>query len=339
MAKAQRDLVVIGASAGGVAALQKLVGALPNEFPAAILIVMHLSPHSAGLLPEILNQAGALPASNARHGEPIENGRIYVAPPNKHLLAGADRKIRIGHGPKENRFRPAVDPLFRSAALNYDSRTIGIVLSGGLDDGTAGLCAIKQAGGLAIVQDPADAEASSMPRNALNHVAIDYCLTANEIGSMLPQLVREPPAGEKRIMSDETRMEVELAADERNRADIKKLGDPTTFTCPSCHGALLRVRDAIPTRFRCHTGHAFTALSLEDELQDKVENAAWSAVRTLQEHAMLLREMSARPGITNEEASNYGERAELALKRAQLLRETIALVEESEETARPTGHV
>jgi two-component system chemotaxis response regulator CheB len=330
---AQRDLVVIGASAGGVGALQGLVRALPGDFPAAILIVMHLSPHSAGLLPEILSQSGSLPASNGRRGDPIENGHIYVAPPNRHLLAGANHRIQIGYGPKENRFRLAVDPLFRSAALNYDARTIGIILSDGLDDGTAGLCAIKQAGGLAIVQDPAEAEDSSMPRSALNHVATDYCLTAHEIGAMLPHLVVEAPAGEKQLMSDETRLEVDLAADERNHADIRKLGEPSTYTCPSCHGSLTRVRDATPTRFRCHTGHAFTAVSLEDELQDKVESAAWGAVRTLQEHAMLLREMTARPGICNQEASNYSARAEQALKRAQVLREAVAIEGESEETA------
>src|SRR5438105_3287466 len=213
----QRNMVVIGASAGGITALQSLVRQLPREFPAALLIVVHISRHSIGLLPEILNRAGPLPASNARQGETIENGHIYVAPPDKHLLIGAKTRIQIGHGPKENRFRPAVDPLFRSAALIYGPEAIGIVLSGGLDDGTAGLCAIKQAGGLAVVQNPDEAEVSSMPRSALNHVAVDYCLTAHEIGVLLPQLVREA-SGEERAMSDEIRMEVELAADERNSA-------------------------------------------------------------------------------------------------------------------------
>jgi two-component system, chemotaxis family, protein-glutamate methylesterase/glutaminase len=333
MTKTQRDLVVIGASAGGIAALQKLVRALPPDFPAAILLVVHMSPHSPGLLPEIVNGFGPLPASNARHGEPIENGHIYVAPPDRHLLAGVNRTLQIGHGPKENRFRPAVDPLFRSAALNYGAQTIGIVLSGGLDDGTAGLCTIKQAGGLAIVQDPAEAQSPSMPRNALNHVAIDHCLSADGIGAMLPQLVREAPAGDICALSDETRMEVTLAADERNQADIQKLGEPSSYTCPSCHGSLFRAYNATPVRFRCHTGHAFTALTLESELQDKMENAAWNAVRTFQEQAMLFGEMATRPGISNQEASNYSLRAELALKRAQLLRESIALEPESEQTA------
>ena len=335
----QRDLVVIGASAGGIPALQRILPALPSDLPAAILIVLHLSPHSAGLLPHILGKFGSLPASNAEHGEPIRNSHIYVAPPDRHLLAAPGRKIQIGHGPKENRFRPAIDPLFRSAALNYDAQTIGIVLSGGLDDGTAGLCAIKQAGGLAIVQDPAEAEARSMPRSALTHVAIDHCLPAHEIGAMLPQLVREAPAGTRRIMSDETRLEVELAADERNRAEIGKLGEPSTYTCPTCHGSLLRVRNATPIRFRCHTGHAFTARSLEDELHDTLENTAWSAIRALQEHAMLLRELSARPGLSIQDAANFSERADLALKRAQTLRETIATEADGDEMLSPEGTV
>jgi two-component system chemotaxis response regulator CheB len=297
-----------------------------------------MSPHSPGLLPDILSGFGPLPARKARHGEPIEKGHIYVAPPDRHLLAGAHRTIQIGHGPKENRFRPAVDPLFRSAAVNYGAQTVGLVLSGGLDDGTAGLCAIKQAGGLAIVQDPAEAQSPSMPRSALNHVAVDHCLPADEIGAMLPQLVREAPAGRPRAMSDETRMEVALAADERNQADIQKLGEPSSYTCPSCHGSLFRVSNATPVRFRCHTGHAFTALTLENELQDKIENAAWNAVRTFQEQAMLFGEMATRPGISNQEASNYSLRAELALKRAQLLRESIALEPESEQTAGRKGN-
>jgi two-component system, chemotaxis family, protein-glutamate methylesterase/glutaminase len=163
----EREIVVVGASAGGISPLQSIVRGLPTDFPAAILIALHISRQSGGLLPDMLAGAGPLPASNARHNEEIRAGNIYVAPPDRHLLIGPERRIYLGHGPRENRFRPAVDPLFRSAALNEGRKSIGIVLSGGLDDGTAGPCAIKQAGGLAVVQDPADAEVSSMPRNTL----------------------------------------------------------------------------------------------------------------------------------------------------------------------------
>jgi two-component system chemotaxis response regulator CheB len=323
----QRDIVVIGASAGGISALQSLVRALPADLSAAIMIVVHLSRHSPGLLPEILAKAGVLPAKNAEHGEPIRNGQIYVAPPDRHLLIGANRRIQLGHGPKENGFRPAVDPLFRSAALHQGAAAIGVVLSGGLDDGTAGLCAIKQTGGLAIVQNPDEAEVTSMPRSALRHVPIDYCPTAREIGDMLPQLLRVAPAAREPSMSDDTRLELASAADERNDAGMIGLGEPSIYTCPECGGSLMRVRNGVPKRFRCHTGHAFTAITLDDELRDNVENAAWSAVRALQEHVMLLQELVQQPGFSNEEVDDFSARAEQAMERARMLRETLGIGE------------
>lgn len=325
----ERDIVVVGASSGGIRALQSLVGNLPRDFPAAILVVLHMSRQSTGLLPQILANAGALPASNARHNEDIRAGHIYVAPPDMHLLVGPERRICLGHGPKENRFRPAVDPLFRSAALNEGRKVIGIVLSGGLDDGTAGLCAIQQAGGLTVVQDPSDAEASSMPRSALQHVAADYCMSAEKIGEMLAVLLRQAPSRETPMISEDTRIEVELAADERNQADVTKLGQPSPYTCPSCSGSLMRIGGTNPVRFRCHTGHAFTAMSLDDEQRERVENTTWSAIRALQEHAILLQEMVRQPGFSNEEIADYNGRADEALKRAKLLREALAAPPES----------
>ena len=330
-----RDIVVIGASAGGISALQRLIHALPADFSAAILVVLHISRQSTGLLPDILARSGVLPARNAQQGEPIRNGHIYVAPPDRHLLAGPGRKIQIGNGPKENRFRPAVDPLFRSAALNYGSNVIGVVLSGWLDDGTAGLCTIKQAGGLVVIQDPEDAEVPSMPRSALRHVPVDFCLTADKIGEMLPRLVRQATVAEKSSMSGEIRLEVELAADERNRTDLTSLGEPSVYTCPACAGSLLRVREPGPVRFRCHTGHAYTALSLDDELRGKVEDTTWGAIRALQEHAMLLREMNLQQGFSQAELAGYRTRAELALRRADVLRDALALEEgDAERNAR-----
>lgn len=324
----EREIVVVGASAGGISALQSLVRGLPADFPGAILVVLHLSRESGGLLPQILASAGPLPASNARHREDIRTGHIYVAPPDRHLLVGPERRIYLGHGPKENRFRPAVDPLFRSAALNEGRKVIGIVLSGGLDDGTAGLCAVKQGGGLTVVQDPFDAEVPSMPRSALQHVAADYCMSAEKIGETLPVLLRETPTREMLQVSGDTRLEVELAADQRNQTDVAKMGQPSPYTCPSCAGSLMRIGGTYPVRFRCHTGHAFTAMSLDDEQRDKVENASWAAIRALQEYALLLQEMIRQPGFTNQEITDYSERAHQALKRAQLLREALAATQQ-----------
>ena len=318
----QRDLVVIGASAGGVTALQQLIHELPADFPAAILIVLHISRESSGLLPDVLVHAGRLPARNATYDEPIRNGHIYVAPPNRHLLVGPGRRIQIGHGPKENRFRPAVDPLFRSAALHGGANVIGIILSGGLDDGTAGLCAIKRAGGLSVVQSPEDAEVRSMPVSALQHVGADFFASAGEIGKQLPRLLTDPIV-QAAPVSEETKIEVALAADERNRADVMMLGDPSPYTCPTCRGTLMRIHNATPERYRCHTGHAFTAMSLDEELRESVENAVWNVIRALQEHAMLLNEMVRRPGLGNQQIADYRERADAALKRAQALRDML----------------
>jgi two-component system chemotaxis response regulator CheB len=321
-----RDIVVIGASAGGIVALQRLASRLPADFPASVLIVVHLARESAGMVPEILARAGPLPASNARHGEALLHGHIYVAPPDRHLLLIEPGKIHIGHGPKENRFRPAVDPLFRSAAVTYGARNIGIILSGALDDGTAGLCAIKNAGGLAIVQDPAEAQVPSMPVSAFRHVAVDYVLTMEKMAALLPELVREVPrtsAAGRGSVPDNIQIEIEVASDQERHPGILKLGSPSIFTCPECHGSLVKVRDSVPARFRCHTGHAFTAAALEEELREQGEMSAWSTVRTLQEHAMLLQKLMEGSGLTSDEIAGLRTRAEDALARASLVRTAI----------------
>jgi two-component system, chemotaxis family, protein-glutamate methylesterase/glutaminase len=184
-----RDLVVVGASAGGVEALIRLVGELPPDFGAAVLVVLHLTPDASSNLPAILARAGRLPAAQARDGEPIRPGRIFVAPPDHHLLV-RDGRVRLSRAPSENLHRPAVDVLFRSAAMNLDGRTVGVVLSGALDDGADGLRAIAMAGGLAIVQDPGDALVPSMPMSALEAGPVDHILPAHEIGRRLPALLR-----------------------------------------------------------------------------------------------------------------------------------------------------
>src|SRR5262245_37889610 len=234
-----RDIVVVGASAGGIPALQQLVRALPAGFAGSILVVLHISRHSPGSLANILSRAGTLPATNARHNQEIVPGHIYTAPPDRHLLLSKQGRIQLGFGPKENGFRPAVDPMFRAAALTYGPRVIGIVLTGGLDDGTAGLCAIKQAGGVAIVQSRSEAEVPSMPVAALRHVNVDYCLPIAEISALLPSLVRgRVEKGEGVIpMSDRLRIEVEVAANDKRHPDILQLGPPSIFTCPECHGS------------------------------------------------------------------------------------------------------
>lgn len=289
-----KDIIVIGASIGGIEALKGILSGLPRELPASVFIVQHIGPYGHGILPEILERAGRLPASNARDWEKFKPGHIYVAPPDHHLLIERTGHTRITHGPKENRTRPAVDPLFRSAAYAFGLRVIGVVLTGWLDDGTAGLWAIKDRSGIAIVQDPADAIAASMPRSALQNVEIDHCVPLKEIAPLLVRLASEP-ADEKGVkpVSRQMQTEVKIAAEDKAiEEEIQRWGEPSIFACPECHGVLLQLKDGGNVRFRCHTGHAYSIESLLAEFTEKTEDTLWSAIRSIQETVLLLRRMA-----------------------------------------------
>ena len=288
-----RDIIVMGGSAGGLSAFSRIVKQLPADLNAAVFIVWHISPYAPSKLPDILSQAGKLEARNPAEGESIQPGKIYVAPPDRHLLLEAGR-IRVTKGPKENRFRPAVDPLFRSAAYAYGSRVIGVVLSGALEDGTAGLWAIKDRGGIAIVQDPAEAEQSSMPRSALNNVEVDYCSPLPEIPQLLVKLSQQS-SGEKgeRPMSKELEIETTLALGaDPAELDVRQLGTVSEFTCPDCHGSLIKINNGTLQRFRCHTGHSFGSASLVAELTDSVEQSLWNTIRAVEERLRLLKHLA-----------------------------------------------
>ena len=209
----RKEFIVIGTSSGGINALKELVAALPADLKASVFVALHVAPYSIGILPEILERAGRLPASNAKDWEGIEQGRIYVAPPDFHLMVEPSGHMRVTRGPRENRFRPAVDPLFRSAAHAFGPRVVGVILTGWLDDGTAGLWAVKERGGTAIVQHPDDCDAPAMPLNAIKHVEVDHIVPLKEIAPLLVRLT-ESPAGEKgeRPVSEEMNIEVKLAA-------------------------------------------------------------------------------------------------------------------------------
>jgi two-component system chemotaxis response regulator CheB len=323
----EKNIIVVGASAGGIEALTALLGGLPKNLPASIFVVQHISGQSPSIMPEILSRAGELPALAARDGELIRPGHIYVAQPDHHLLVDESNRIRLTRGPKENRFRPAVDPLFRSAARAFGPRVIGIVLSGGLDDGTVGLLAIKRRGGLAIVQDPAEAIYPSMPLNAMRHVAIDYSLPATEIASLLVKLVGKPAAEEGAYpVSDELDIEVKIAREDHPiGAGVLRLGEMSPFTCPECHGTLLELKTKDPLRFRCHTGHAFTINSLLAELTENVEDSLWNAIRTIEESSMLMQHLAEH--MTNGEHADAAElfkkKAEEARQRAEMVRQVV----------------
>lgn len=286
-------VIVIGASAGGIDALRTIVGGLPADFPAAICVVVHTSPQAPGILDQILTRAGALTASKARSGERLEPGHIFVAPPDYHLVVEPG-VVRATKGPRENRFRPAVDPLFRSAAQVFGPAAIGVVLTGNMDDGTAGLWAIRQLGGITVVQDPADAMFPSMPLSALNAMQVDHCVPLSEIAPLLVRLTAKPvhAAGDTAV-PDRINIENRIARDE-NPIDsgVETLGDPSQYACPDCHGVLLQLKEGGRIRFRCHTGHAYSAESLVAAVSEGIEHALWNAIRTLEEGGILLRHLA-----------------------------------------------
>ena len=287
-----RHLVVIGASSGGIEALRELVRGLPRDFPAPICVVLHSSPQAPGVLDAILARAGPLPVANARDRDRLTPGRIYVAPPDCHLLIEPGQ-VRITKGPRENRFRPAIDPLFRSAAQVFGPAAIGVILTGHLDDGTAGLWAIKQLGGTTVVQDPEDALFPSMPMSALAHVRVDHSVPLAEISRLLVRLTAtvEVDTAETPV-PESMEVEVEISKEQNPlEAGLLRIGEPSSFSCPECHGVLLQLREGGRIRFRCHTGHAYSMDSLLAAIGEGIEESLWIAVRALEEGELLLRGM------------------------------------------------
>jgi two-component system chemotaxis response regulator CheB len=287
-----RDAIVVGSSAGGIRALRGVLGALPADLPAAVLVVNHIPGGSQSVLPEILAAAGPLPAKAAEDGEGMEHGTVYVAPPDRHLLVEKGR-LRLTRGPRENRVRPCIDTLFRSAAVDLGPRVIGVVLSGTLDDGTAGLWAIKDRGGVAIVQRPAEAEYPDMPESAIKNVDVDHVLPVAEIAAKLPELARERtgmPAPVPGAMAAEVELELRGSA---LKNGVLELGRPSPNACPECHGSLVEIREGGIARYRCHTGHAFSLKTLLADTEMAIERSLWNAVRAIEERSFLLRSMQA----------------------------------------------
>lgn len=319
-----RDLVVIGASAGGIEALQQICRQLPADLNASVLVVVHMSANSGGTLPRILSRAGALPAVCPADGETIAKGRIYVAPPDRHMIMDGET-IRVIKGPRENRHRPAIDPTLRSAARSYGRRTIAVVLTGSLDDGTSGLMVICAAGGEAVVQDPETAMFPSMPTHALKRVPDAIVAPLSEIASVITRLVAEE-------LSDAT--EAEFVAMDAHRREAERSeyhmpevedeihsANPSSFGCPECGGVLWEIDQEGLLRFRCRVGHAYTAMHLRAEQRHALESALWSALRALEESAALYHRMAARAGGYEHPRDTFNERADTADDNAKLLRD------------------
>lgn len=323
-----RNIIVIGASAGGFDAMKRLVADLPSDLNAAVFIVWHMSPDVRGILPDVLNRQRSLHASNAIDKEEIKTSRIYVAPPDRHLVVEKGR-VRVTQGPKENRFRPAVDPLFRSAAYAYGSRVIGVVLSGALDDGTAGLWAIKEHGGLAVVQDPEDAEVPSMPQSAIREVAVDYKVPVAEMGSLLTRLCTAPEKNTTIMNTEEKELvktEIEIALqDVEVKEGVMLFGKLAPYSCPECHGVLTELMENNRTRYRCHTGHAYSTDSLLATITERIEENLWNAVRSIKESMILLNHMGGHLAESNQpqQAAMYFNKAKEAESRESLVRKAI----------------
>ena len=321
-ATAQRNLIVIGGSTGAIKPLLELAARLSPRFPATLLVVQHIGTHPS-VLPDLLNRRGPLPAMFPRSGQLLEPGVIFVAPPDQHLLV-IDGAVRLSRDPKENFTRPAIDPLFRSAAVARGPRVIGVILSGLLDDGTAGLQAIKACGGLAVVQDPDDAEEPEMPASARDNVAVDALLPATDLAEALSVLVAQDviaaPAVPAALLDEHT-----LTTGEAHEPmeTLDRIGKRSRIVCPECSGVLWELKGARPPRFRCHTGHAYTLSALEQAHCARTDQALWSALRALQERENLLRTIA--EGHRRRDAHDAAERAmaeadHLALHAQQLQR-------------------
>ncbi|HEX7887968.1 MAG TPA: chemotaxis protein CheB [Ramlibacter sp.] len=292
-------LVVVGASAGGISALMELAQSLPPGFPAPVCVVQHVGANLS-ILPELLANRGPHPAVHGRDGQLLTPGVLHVAPPDHHMLVEG-RQLRLTRGPRENHTRPAIDPLFRSAALAWGPRAIGVVLTGTMDDGSAGLWAIKSRGGIAVVQDPATAAEPSMPECAIRAVDVDHTVAIDRMGALLSRLVRQPPAAEA-PPPDVLAREVAINRGEDLVENLTALAAPAGLSCPDCGGGLWEVKDSPQLRFRCHTGHAYGAHSLERAQAQASEHSLRSSVRALQEREMLLRRMATIADATGDNA-------------------------------------
>jgi two-component system chemotaxis response regulator CheB len=318
---------VIGSSAGGIETLRRLVSKLPADFAAPIFVVQHIAPDYPSFLPGILSAAGKLHARHPRDGEAITSPGIYVAPPDHHLLI-EDSHVVVKRGPKENRFRPSVDALFRSAAYIYHSGAIGVVLSGALDDGTSGLWTIKRLGGTTIVQDPADATNPAMPLSALRHVEIDHTEPVARIPEVLMKKISQPLAATAAPADELRRVEIERAiAAGKYPLDtgVLELGQASRYSCPECNGVLGRIEEGAVTRFRCHTGHAYTQEALLSSIQENSEETLAQTVTALEEGAMLLAEMGSRRRTegNSSEAEEFFRKAERAKELVRGLQDVI----------------
>ncbi|MEP7054691.1 MAG: chemotaxis protein CheB [Actinomycetota bacterium] len=323
------DVVVVGASAGGVEALRRLVAHLPVDLPACLVVVLHVPSSGPSAMPQILSRAGSLRAVHATSGDDLEAGVIYVAPPDRHVLIDGHR-LRLSAGARENGHRPAIDPLFRSAAAALGARVMGVVLSGVLDDGAAGLLRVKAAGGLAVVQDPSDALYPAMPLNAMAAVKVDHMLPVEAIAALIVAMAGTARVSAPRSQDPQYAADTEIDLIQRwptsMHPDDGDPGDPTVYTCPDCSEVLHAIDEGQLRRYRCRTGHAWSPEALQSAQSTVVENALWAGLRSLDENASLATTMSAVAHLRGSMPAQQrlAERASAAHGNAEILRRMLA---------------
>jgi len=321
-----RDVIAIGASAGGIEALQQLVSGLPADLDAAVFVTVHFPENGTSVLPRILTRAGSLTAVHAVDGESIVPGRIYVAQPGFHLILEQDR-VRLVRGPRENGNRPAIDPMLRSAAIAFGPRVIGVVLTGLLDDGTSGLAAVKRYGGVAVVQDPEDALFPTMPLSAISYVKVDHVVPVRSMSKTLTALVAEPLP-----VTIEPPTQTDVMEKKYSTGDLDAIESPqqhpgklSPFGCPDCGGVLWQIADGEFVRYRCRVGHAWTSEALLQQQADALDDALWTALRALEESASLSRQIATRHRSRGVEslAARFDIQAEMSESRASVIRESL----------------
>jgi two-component system chemotaxis response regulator CheB len=322
------DMIAIGASMGGVEAVPAVLAGLAADLPAAIFVVQHTSPHSKSRLASIYNRTSRLRAADAGDGEAVEHGRVYVAPPDQHLLVREGR-ILLSHGPHENRSRPAIDPLFRSVAASYGPRAVGVVLTGLLDDGASGLAAMRRCGGVTVVQDPNDAAYPEMPRSALEATTVDHCVPLARMGELLTRLAHAA-GGKAALVPPDIEREVAMANGELSDYS-EELGELAPVTCTECGGNLWEIKTDGVRRYRCRTGHAYSARSLVAEQGEKIEAALWAAIRSMEERATMLNKLAgdSKAGGLSRVRERYQTRAREAREHADILRRILMDARES----------
>lgn len=306
----RRDIVVVGASAGGIEVLQTLLSSLPWDFPGSVFIIMHTSEHSPGVLPEILNRSSRLPVLYAVHDAPILPARVYVAPAGQRHMLLERGKVLLRAGPRENRNRPSIDGLFRSASYAYGGQVVGVILTGNLDDGSAGMADIKVRGGIAIAQDPEEAMAPSMPTSAIESTEVDFVLPAAEIGAKLVELAGSEVVGQLQPISN-------------GGGNVAAPGQ--TYACPECGGVLQQVQESNMLRFRCRVGHMYSPDSLMADQTERVEKALWAAIRSMEEQAEFSDRLatSSRQKKRTRLARRFSEKAQANRQNAASLRELL----------------